>query len=88
VIAVVLVVTAVIVVRWKPSAGSRSLRDISALEHPDHAALARIVARAGDSGLRPATPPHGSFLPVRPVARGATHASPFQSTGRASSSEP
>jgi hypothetical protein len=26
-----------------------------------------------------ATPPHGSFLPVRPVARRATRASPFQS---------
>mgnify|MGYP000684081257 CR=1 FL=1 len=35
--------------------------------------------RSGDSGLRPASPPHGSCLPVRPVARGATHASPFQS---------
>jgi len=35
--------------------------------------------RSDDYGLRPASPTHGSFLPVRQVARGATHASPFQS---------
>ena len=62
--------------RWKPSARSRSLRDISALSAPP----ARIgVPQATALTTFAATPPHGSFLPVRPVARGATHASPFQS---------
>jgi len=35
-------VTAVIVVGWKPSTGSRSLSDIFALGQPHRAALARI----------------------------------------------
>jgi len=69
-------VTALVIVRWKPSARSRSLRDISALSAPP----ARI--RVAQATLLPsvaASPPHGSSLPVRQVARGATHASPFQS---------
>jgi len=40
--AVVLVVTELVLVRWKPSARSRSLSGISALGHPHRAALARI----------------------------------------------
>jgi hypothetical protein len=36
-------------------------------------------ACSGDHGPAAREPSHGSCLPVRPVARGATHVSPFQS---------
>jgi len=70
---VALLAIAVVIVKWKPSARSRSLREISA--------LSARPARIGPAQATKvdASPSHGSFLPVRQVARRATQASPFQS---------
>jgi len=57
----VLVVTALVLVRWKPSAGSRSLRDISTLSAPP--------AWIGVAQATPAFGPRAHLaLPVRQEA--------------------
>jgi len=58
----VVTATALTVVRWKPSAGSRSLSGIFSLEQPHRAALARI----GPAQATPASGPRPHLaLPVR-----------------------
>jgi len=63
-------VTAVIVVRWKPSARSRSLSGIFSLEQPHRSALARIVARSSDFGRFAPRDPASPFQSARGSVRG------------------
>ena len=65
-------VTAVIVVRWKPSTRSRSLSGIFSLEQPHCLALARIEPAQATTGLRPASPSRPSSPPGAIFVESAT----------------
>jgi len=58
---------------WKPSTRSRPLSGISTLEHPHRAALARIVARSGDSAPGGRREPVSPFQSARDRDRPAQH---------------
>jgi len=68
--AVMLVVTALVLVRWKPSARSRSLSEISALSAPP----ARIVARSGDWARYARREPASRVVPPRSASGASRHA--------------